>query len=177
VRQTAWLWIPAALLLVGCDSIPDTYAPPMQRNVQHQPGGHSTGHFVTMAGPDPDDFIVSGVLPGEPGSHWRWTGQRVELRFRLSSTSDLRFLMDFAIPETTFPQRGPVTLSFSVNDKLLGKMRCDKPGQFQFTQPVPADWLRTDMPTLVAAEIDRVYVAEADGARLGFILSRAGFVQ
>jgi len=177
VRQLVWLLILAALLLAGCVNIPDTYAPPMQRNVQHQPGGHATGHFVSMAGPNPDDFIVSGMLPAEPGSGWRWTGQRVELRFRLSLTSDLRFLMDFAIPETTFPQRGAVTMSFFINDKLLGKMRFDKPGQYQFNQPVPADWLRTDAPTLVAAEIDKVYVAEADGARLGFILSRAGFVQ
>ena len=68
MRQTARLWIFLALLLAGCVNIPDTYAPPMQRTVQHGPGGHATGHFVSMAGPAPDDFIVSGVLPSEPRS-------------------------------------------------------------------------------------------------------------
>jgi hypothetical protein len=31
--------------------------------------------------------------------------------------------MDFAIPEVTFPQRGPVTISFFINGHLLDKRR------------------------------------------------------
>ena len=177
MQRLSWLGIAAALLLVGCVNIPDSYAPPIQRNPQYSPESHSVSHFVSMGGLNPEDFIVRDILPGDPGSTWRWTGKRPELRFQLSFTNDLRFLMDFVVPEITFAQRGPVTVSVFVNGKLLDKVRCDKPGEVNFNKPVPADWLRADAPTLVAAEIDKVWVAPADGAKLGFILSRAGFVQ
>ena len=177
MRPRVWLLPAAALLLAGCVNIPDTYAPPIQRHPQYRPEGGAAGHFMTMAGPNPEDFIVRDVLPGDPGSAWRWTGKRPELRFQLQFTHDLRFLMDLSIPETTFAQRGPVTISYFINGRLLDKVRYDQPGQVQFTKPVPAEWLRTDAPNLVAAEVDKVWVAPADGAQLGFILSRAGFVQ
>lgn len=169
--------MPATLLLAGCVNIPDSYAPPIQRTARFGPEGRPVGHFVAMAGPNPEDYIVRDVLPGEPRSAWRWTGQRPELRFQLSFTNDLRFMMDLAVPESTFAQRGPVTISFFINGNLLDRVRCEKHGEVHFNQPVPAAWLRTDAPTLVAAEINKVWVSPSDRARLGFILSRAGFVQ
>ena len=177
MRRLSWLWTPAALLLAGCVNIPDTYAPPIQRSPQYGPESHPASHFVAMAGANPEDYIVRDVLPGDPGNAWRWTGKRPELRFQLSFTNDLRFVMDLSVPEATFAQRGPVTISFFINGKLLDKVRYEKPGEMHFSKPVPAAWLRTDAPTLVAAEIDKVWVAPSDGAQLGFILSRAGFVQ
>lgn len=177
MRFLSLVSIAAALLLTGCTSIPDTYAPPIQRSPQYGPQGGPLGHFVSMGGPNPEDHILRDVLAGDPGSAWRWTGKRPQLRFQLPFTHDLRFLMDFAVPESTFAQRGPVTISLFINGKLLDQIRCDKPGQLRFEKPVPAAWLRTDAPTIVAAEIDKVWVAPADGAQLGFVLSRAGFVQ
>jgi hypothetical protein len=56
-------------------------------------------------------------------------------------------------------------------------VRYEGGGQKRFEKPVPAAWLRTDADILVAAEIDKVWIAPADGARLGFILSRAGFIE
>ena len=177
MRRLSWLGIPAALVLAGCVNIPDSYAPPIQRSPQYGPEGNPLGHFVSMAGPNPDDFIVRDILPGDQGSAWRWTAKRPELRFQLAFTEDLRFVMDFSVPAATFPQRGPVTISVFINGKLLDKVRCEKPGEMHFDKPVPAAWLRANAPTLVAMEIDKVWVAPADGAQLGFILSRAGFVQ
>lgn len=165
------------LLLAGCSSIPDTYAPPIQREPLYGPQGGALGHFVNMSAPNADLYIVGGILPGEPGSPWRWTGKRPELRFHLPVTSNLRFVMDFSVPETTFPQRGPVTVSVFINGRLLDKVRCAKHGEVHFEKAVPADWLRTDASTIAAAEIDKVWIASGDGAQLGFILIRAGFVQ
>lgn len=177
MRPLKLVYLGFALLVAGCTSIPDTYAPPIQRDPQYNPGVGLIGHFVSMGGPNPDEHIVRDILAGDPGSVWRWTGKRPELRFQLAFTNDLRFVMDFAVPETTFPQRGPVTISFFVNGNLLDKVRCEKPGEVHFDQPVPAAWLRAHAPTFVAAEIDRVWVAPDDGAQLGFVLTRAGFVQ
>ncbi len=176
-RPLSCLLVAIALLLAGCVSIPDTYAPPIQRNPQYGPPDSRAAHFVSMSGPNPDDHIVRDVLPGDPGSPWRWTGKRPELWFNLQFTDNLRFVMDFSVPESTFPQRGPVTISFFINGRLLDSVRCAKHGEVHFEKAVPAAWLRTDAPTFVAAEIDKVWVAPADRAQLGFVLSRAGFVQ
>lgn len=135
------------------------------------------GHFVSMNGPVADAHIVRDIALGLEAGAWRWTGQRPELRFRLSSVEGLRFTMDFALPDVTFAQRGPVAISFFINGHLLDKVRYEGGGQKHFEKPVPAAWLRTDADTLVAAEIDKVWIAPADGARLGFILSRAGFIE
>jgi len=39
---------------------------------------------------------------------------------------------------------------------------------------VPPAWLKVD-PVIVEASLDKVWTAPADGARLGYVLRRAGF--
>jgi hypothetical protein len=85
--------------------------------------------------------------------------------------------MEFAIPEVTFAQRGPVVVSVFVNGQLLDRSRYEKGGEFRIEKPVPAEWLRTDLHNYVTLEIDKPWVAPQDGARLGFILKSAGFLQ
>jgi hypothetical protein len=165
------------LALAGCASLPDTYPPPIQRDSIQGPEINPVGHFVSMNGPTADAHIVRDIAASTEASAWRWTGQRPELRFRLSFTKGLRFVMDFALAEVTFPQRGPVTISFVINGHLLDKVRYEQAGEKHFEKRVPAAWLRADADTLVAAEIDKVWIAPSDGARLGFILIRAGFIE
>jgi len=178
-RYTRFLvrWVLLVVLpLAGCTILPDTYPPPLQRP-SYGPDLNPVGHFVSMNGPNADAHILRDVSPGLEAEAWRWTQKRPELQFYLEFTENLRLVMDFAIPDVTFPQRGPVTISFFVNGHLLDKVRYDKGGEMHFERPVPAAWLRTNTATVVAAEIDKVWIAAADGARLGFILSRAGFVE
>jgi hypothetical protein len=167
----------AGLFLTGCAGLPEAFPPPIQRNSQSGPEINPVGHFVSMNGPVADAHIVRDIALGLEAGAWRWTGQRPELRFRLSSVEGLRFTMDLALPDVTFAQRGPVAISFFINGHLLDKVRYDQGGQKHFEKPVPAAWLRTDADILVVAEIDKVWIAPADGARLGFILSRAGFIE
>jgi hypothetical protein len=42
---------------------------------------------------------------------------------------------------------------------------------------VDASWLYKNGDNLVTAELDKVYIAEADGARLGVTLTRVGFLE
>ena len=49
----------------------------------------------------------------------------------------LIFTAEFAIPEVTFKVTGPVTVSYAVNGRTLGTMRCDHAGDFQIEKPVP----------------------------------------
>lgn len=166
-----------SLLLASCVDIPDTYAPPIQRQPLYEAPRDGLGSFVAMSDPKAQSYIVAGVHDSEPGSAWRWTGQRPELRFAVPAAKALKFVMDFALPEATFKDTGPVTVSFFIEDKLLDKVRYDQPGEKHFEKPVPASWLRTDLAMHVRAELDKVWVAPADGARLGLLLARAGFVE
>lgn len=177
VNRCRFLILGAALCLAGCVSIPDDYAPPVQRNPIMGPEPSPVGHFVRMTDPNAEAYFLRDVAKTTEAGSWRWVYQRPELVFRLSTTRHLRFAMDFAIPEMTFKQRGPVTISVFINNRLLEKLRYEKGGQFHFEKPVPGDWLRTDANTYVSMEIDKPWVAPEDGARLGFILSSAGFVQ
>jgi hypothetical protein len=82
--------------------------------------------------------------------------------------------MDFSIVETAFRDTGPVTLSCFVNDHLLASLHCRRPGDYHIEKPVPSSWLGGTGPTVVRAVLDKVWVAPADGTRLGYVLPRAG---
>lgn len=167
----------AHLALSGCASIPDYYAPPVQRRPMTAPEPSPVTHFVSMNAPNAEAHFVRGVSRHLEAGAWRWLEPRAELMFRLTNTRHLRFVMEFAIPEVTFAQRGPVTISVSVNDRLLDKKTYAKGGEFRLEKPVPAEWLRTDLHNYVTLEIDKPWVAPEDGARLGFILRSAGFLE
>jgi len=134
------------------------------------------GSFVGMSDQDADAHILRDVSPVTEGSAWRWTFQRPELRFWVESTTRQKLAADFAIAVEAFKVTGPVMVSFYVNAKLLGKQACPQPGNYHFEKAVPAAWLRTDRITVVAAEVDKIWVSPVDGARLGFVLTRIGFV-
>jgi len=165
------------LLLASCTSIPDTYAPPVQRCPLRGPEPSPVTHFVAMNAPSAEAHFVRGVSPHLEAGTWRWVEPRAELMFRLESKQHLRFVMEFAIPEVTFAQRGPVVLSVAINGNLLERTRYDKGGEYRFEKPVPAEWLRTDFHNYVALEVDKPWLAPQDGARLGFILKSAGFLE
>lgn len=163
------------LLLAAC--APESYPPPAQRKPLPGFSPNPAGHVVHMNDPDAETHFVRDVSKTLEGGLWRWAYRRPELSFSLSSTENLRFFMDFAIAEATFKDTGPVTISFLVNGNLLDRVRYDRPGEQHFEKPVPSQWLRTDRQTVVAAEPDKVWTSKIDGAQLGFILIRAGFVQ
>ena len=166
-----------ALGLAGCVSIPDTYAPPMERRPVTGYASNSFGGVVSMSDPSAAAHIVKDISPTLESGAWRWTLQRPELRFAVSRAKDVKLVMDFAVPKSTFDSTGPVTISFYVNDKLLDKVRYDEPGNKHYEKPVPPEWLATDKMNTLAAEIDKLYVSPKDGMKLGFILSRAGFTE
>jgi hypothetical protein len=60
---------------------------------------------------------------------------------------------------------------------VLGSVRYPASGEQHFEKPVPPEWVDPAKDTLVAASIDKVWVAPADGAKLGFILTRIGLMQ
>ena len=170
--------LPALMLaLAGCVNIPSTYAPPLERKPVTGYGSNTQAGVVSMSDPDAKAHIVRDVSATVESGAWRWVFKRPELRFALAGVKDVKLVMDFAIAKETFDATGPVTISFFVNDRLIEAVRYDQPGNKHYEKPVPADWLRADGITTVAAEIDKLYKSPHDGAELGFILSRVGFTQ
>lgn len=164
------------LLLAGCSSAPDVYAPPIDRNPLNGFGTTPIGAFVNMNDANADAYMVRDIGKNLQGGLWRWTGKRPELRFFLDSAGPWRFKVDFAIADATFPRTGPVTISVIVNKQLLEKVTYDRPGAEVFLKPVPSAMIVPQAFNDVAIELDKVWVSSADGAELGIILTRAGFV-
>ncbi len=164
------------LLLAGCVDIPSTYQPPIERRPVTGAGSGALGSAVEMNNPGAAAYIVKDISPTVENGAWRWAYKRPELRFALARVKDVRLVVDLAVPTETFNATGPVTISFSVNGRLLEAVRYDQPGNKRFEKPVPAGWLRQDAMTVVTLEIDKLYKPPAWGAELGFTLSRVGFV-
>jgi hypothetical protein len=164
------------LLTAGCARQPESYPPPEQRKPLTLPPPTPFGHFLSMDDPNAGAYLVQDVADRGPGT-WRWAYSRPVLRFFLPAVPQVRFAMDFTLPERTFRETGPVTLTFRINGELLDRYRCDAPGEQHYSHSVPSAMLHHGAVNLVAIDPDPVWVSQADGGRLGFILSRAGFTE
>src|SRR5437879_3567505 len=101
------LVVAAAVGLGACQNMPEPYAPPMQR----QPFENFPPHrIVNMGDPDASAHFVQDISDKLEGN-WRWCQQRPTIRVRSRSNENLRYVIDFSLPEVTFRDTGPVTLS------------------------------------------------------------------
>jgi hypothetical protein len=167
--------LPVALF-TSCNRLPESFPPPPQRAALFVPKAGALGPFLSMADPNADAYLVKDVADRGPGT-WRWVYDHPVLRFAVPDVTRVNFAMDFAIPERTFRETGPVTMTIRINGGLLDRMVYDKPGEQHYAHAVPRELLHTNAINLVAIDPDPVWVSKADGGRLGFILSRAGFTE
>ena len=162
--------------LGGCNRLPESFPPPAQRPALFVPKSGALGLFLSMTDPNADAYLVKDVAASGPGT-WRWAFAHPVLRFDLPEAAKMNFTLDFAIPERTMRDTGPVTLTIRINGRLLDRPLFDKPGELHYAHLVPAEMLRPNAINEVAIDPDPVWVSKADGGKLGFILSRAGFTE
>jgi hypothetical protein len=165
-----------AILLSSCQNMPEPYAPPVQRQPFEDARPHRITRMVEMGDADSPAHIVADISPGEP-SPWRWTYQKPTVKVVARTNQGLRYVIDFSLPDVTFKTTGPVTMTFLVNDHVLDSARYTASGEYHFEKAVPPDWVEPMRDTMLAASIDKVWVAPVDGAKLGFILTRIGLTQ
>jgi hypothetical protein len=127
-----------------------------------------------MDDPVVEDYLVNDISP-ERGFR-RWALAHPELRFRLQDARHLIFTAEFAIPEATFKTTGPVTVSYAVNGRTLGAIRCGRPGDYRVEKPVPDGLVEPDKFVRVTFEANPVWISPEDGAKLSFLLRSAGFI-
>ena len=134
------------------------------------------GDTMTIGKPGAAQYIVKGVLMGDPKSDGYWTLDQPELRFRLSSLQNHVFRERFYLAGDTLKQTGPLIVDFYVNGHHLDQARFDKEGENIYQHDVPADWLKTGNDlTTVRMVVRNPYIAPRDGARLGVLLRSAAF--
>ncbi len=163
--------------LEACVSQPEIYAPPAQRKPLDQEVLVRTKLILEMSDPTVDRDIVADIAKGQQSSPWRWTGKKPTVHISLKSASNLKYRIQFALPEVTFKETGPVTITFLVNDRELDKVRYDTGGDKTFEKPVPLGMLKPMDENTLAAEVDKLWVSKNDGQKLGFILVSLGLQQ
>lgn len=171
---------PALLALfavaLGCSNYPESYPPPIQRDAATGTFAPRFRSLLEMNRPGVEGYFIADIRALE-GNAWRWTGPRPAMRFILERIEGLRFIMDFAIPGVTFEQTGPVTVSVHLNGRLLARERYTAYGEQHFERAVDPSWLAVGEDTIVEVEIEPSWLGPDNQTRLGFILSRAGFVE
>jgi hypothetical protein len=134
------------------------------------------GDNMTIGKPGAAQYIVKGVLVGDPKADGYWTLDEPELRFRLSSVQNHVFRERFYLSQDTLKQTGPLIVDFYVNGHHLDRARFAKDGDSIYQHDVPAEWLKTgNSLTTVRMVVRNPYIAPRDHARLGMILRSAGF--
>ena len=166
----------ALVVCAGCAPAPDAFPPPPQRAPLTALPPTPFSYFLSMADPHAGAYLVQDVAAQGTGT-WRWAFAHPVLRFWVPAFPRLRFVLDYSLPERTFRETGPVTLTIRVNGELLDRHRADVPGEQHYGREVPAGLIRPAAVNLVAIDPEPVWVSPSDHARLGFILSRAGFAE
>jgi hypothetical protein len=164
-----------ALALSSCRSLPQEYPPPEQRP-SFEGYRLPAARIVNMDDPDAALHFVRDISPGL-AANWRWTEQRPAVRIRVRAVENLKYTIDFTLPEATFKDTGPVTVTFTVNDHVLDHVRYAAAGSRHFEKAVPAEWIAINKDAIVGAEVDKPWISKEDGVHLGLILTRIGLTQ
>jgi hypothetical protein len=136
---------------------------------------YAFGENMTVGKPGASQYVVKGVLLGDPKSDAFWTLDEPELKFLLSSVQDHVFRERFFLPQETLKQTGPLLVDFYVNGHLLDQTRFTKDGDVLYQHEVPVDWLKAGDLNIVRMRVHNPYIAPRDGARLGVLLRSAAF--
>ncbi len=170
----AALFCSSLLLLCGC-ARPFEPIPPQVTPVEAA-DPHSRACLFPMSDPALASHIVRDI-PSDPAlGRIRWTGPQPTLHCTLPDDGPWLAVFDFDVHGVTFRQTGPITLTFSVDGREIGKMRCDAPGPRRFRAPLPPELSRAGAELTLQATIDKPFIAEGDGAKLGVLISAAGFI-
>jgi hypothetical protein len=169
--------ISTLVLVCGCERYPAACSPPPQRPNDFGPDPsllHAMNASTRMDSPWVRKYLVEDI-DTSPGQGRRWTYEHPEMRFTLENKANQRLVVNFIVHSGTFKDTGPFTVDFLVNGKPVGKMRCAEPEEHRFEAPVPQALLESAAETRVAFQLDKYWIAPADGVKLGILLVDVGF--
>jgi len=162
------------LSLAACTPLPESYPVPEQRRHADGPEPEPLGAMVTFSDERAPDYVLGGFLPAAPNEMWRWAADKPTVRVRTAVKDNLRLRVHFTLPDESHKPLLPITVRYFVNDRLLESVAYNRTGEMNYTKNVPPDWISTTADNQIRCEISPVYVAEADKAKLGMIISEIG---
>jgi hypothetical protein len=162
--------------LGACQNLPEPYPPPEQRSPVVELRPYRVNHVVEMSDGDAPAHFVQDIQP-TLAANWRWTSQRPAVHVFMRDNNGVRYVIDFALPEVTFKETGPVTVRFYVNEHELDSVYYTRPGIQHFEKPVPPAWIPAGRESIASAEIDKTWTDPGDHKQFGFILTRMGLTQ
>ncbi len=129
--------------------------------------------FAAMSEPRANSFILNDIA----NTGWkRWTGARPAVRCTLPWDGKWLAALDFQVADATLKDTGPITLTFEVNGQKVGSLRCDRAGAYRFRAVLPAALSKEDQELRLDVAIDKPWVSPGDGAKLGVLVTAAGFL-
>ncbi len=133
--------------------------------------------YLRMNDPSAPRHIVRDIRPWTEEETWRWTGQHPTLMLAAPKLKRVRFTADVTVPEISFRETGPVTITVLVNSRELGQWRFESPGHKILELAVPDGWLRTDIENVIEMPIDKTFVAPGEDKNpRGFVLTSVGLL-
>ena len=162
----------AALLFVACPKNEPELNPPtgQETATPTQPPAEllSTVH---MADPRGAVQLLAGFYAVEQGT-WRWTKKAFSVALKPppplpdeTVTLELRF----TVPEVSIRQLQTLTLSATVNGVPVGAETFDKPGDYTFTKPVPAEALDQKIAKVEFRLDNAIAAGEIETRELGLV--------
>ena len=126
---------------------------------------------VHMADPRGAVQLLKGFYDVEQGA-WRWTKKAFSVALKPPPplpdqpvTLELRL----TVPELSVQRLQTLTLSATVNGVSVGAETFDKPGDFTFSKPVPAEALTGEVAK-VSFKLDKAFAAgEIESRELGLV--------
>lgn len=171
-RRLACLVVPA-LFTIACTPQLE-YAPPAQKKMPE--GVDVEVPMLAMSDPAIRSHAVQDVLVGDAGSLWFWTNAHPRFQLDWSQgDSGWTFASEFTVADVVLKQVGAVTVTFILNNAVIGRERYAKDGTYKFEAPVKAEQLRGRDKLIFGMDVDPVYTAPGDGAKLGLLLQSIGF--
>jgi hypothetical protein len=161
----------AVAMLAGCHG-DVAVSPPEQPRTGRDPT--ALGPFVRMNQLHAERHFVSGVYQLEADT-WRWCSGRAELRVRLGTADNLKFVMKYAVPAQVIEKSKAIEMRISINGTNWERMRHDKDGIFEIDKPAPLKLLKPESENTLTIEVDRPLPAAPGRPEMGFILVHAGF--
>lgn len=151
------------------------YPPPAQKELAAgEERAGPANRLLRMSDPQLQQRIVADIGGGDSSSSWRWTNQHPRLKMSVEAEPWL-FHAGFTVPGVLLQRVGTVTLTFLVNGHVLGSRSYSKDGHYEFTEPISPEILQRADPVVFGFDVDPVYIAEGDGAKLGVLLETIGF--
>jgi len=176
-RRLAFCGTPALLCTSACVSQPQTYAPIEDRRPLNVNVASTLSTYLRMNDPAAPRHFVRDIRPWTEEDTWRWTGEHPTLMLAAPKPKGVRFNADVTVPETSFRETGPVTITVVVNHRELGQWRFESPGHKIINLPVPDGWLRIDIENMIEMPIDKTFVAPGDDNKpRGFVLTSVGLL-